>query len=121
VGDAIELRGLVVLARIGAGAAERAQSQPLELDVDLDVDLTAAGSTDDLADTLDYGPVCDAVARVAAAQEFALLERFASVIADELLADDRVRAVTVAVRKLRPPVAHQLATAGVRLTRARPS
>jgi dihydroneopterin aldolase len=121
VADAIELRGLVVLARIGAGAAERAQPQPLAIDIDLDIDLTAGAASDDLADTLDYGPVCDAVARVAGAREFALLERFASVVADELLADDRVRAVTVAVCKLRPPVPHKLATAGVRLTRARPS
>jgi len=35
------------------------------------------------------------------------------------MADERVRAVTVAIRKLRPPVAADLGTAGVRITRAR--
>ena len=33
--------------------------------------------------------------------------------------DDRIGSVVVAVRKLRPPVPHQLATSGVRIERSR--
>ena len=50
----------------------------------------------------------------------ALLERLAARIAEVVLAfDDRIAAVDVAVRKLRPPVAQHLATSGVRLHRER--
>jgi dihydroneopterin aldolase len=59
-------------------------------------------------------------ARVVTDEHHALLERLAARIGDEVLAaDPRITAVTVAVRKLRPPVPFDLATAGVRLTRAR--
>ena len=49
-----------------------------------------------------------------------LLEHLAARLADAVLAaDPRVGAATVWVRKLRPPVAFDLATSGVRVTRSR--
>ena len=120
-GDVVELRGLRVLGRHGCLPEEQARDQPFEVDIDLELDLTAAGASDDLADTLDYGAAADVVARLVATEPSALLERVATMIADALLADARVRAVTVAVRKLRPPVPVDLATAGVRITRRRPA
>lgn len=118
--DRIELRGLRVLARIGVLPSERQQDQPLDIDVDLVVDLAAAGASDDLADTVDYGAVCEAVQAAAAQQHVDLLERLAEVVAEAVLAvDERVVAVDLAVRKLRPPVPHDLATSGVRVVRTR--
>lgn len=50
-----------------------------------------------------------------------LLEHLARRMADAVLsADVRIVAVTVVLRKLRPPVAHDLASAGIRLTCVRP-
>ncbi len=119
-GERIELRGLRVLGRCGAGAAERAVSQPLEIDLDLVADLASAATSDDLADTVDYGRVCDIVARVVTHDDVALLEHLAQRIADAVRADDdRVEAVEVVVRKLRPPVPYHLVSAGVRLVRSR--
>jgi dihydroneopterin aldolase len=46
-----------------------------------------------------------------------LLEHFAQQIANVVLGDPRVAEVTVEVDKLRPPVAHDLASSGVRITR----
>jgi len=117
--DSIELRGLRVLGRHGCLPEEQERDQPFEVDLDVVLDLSAAGRTDDLADTLDYGAVVAAVVGVVAGPPSALLERVAEQIAEAVLADARVAAVTVAVRKLRPPVPADLATAGVRLTRAR--
>ena len=117
--DSIELRGLRVLGRHGCLPEEQGRDQPFEVDLDVVLDLSAAGRTDDLADTLDYGAVVAAVVGVVAGPPSALLERVAEQIAEAVLADARVAAVTVAVRKLRPPVPADLATAGVRLTRAR--
>lgn len=119
-GDRIELRGLRILGRCGAEAAERAVPQPLEIDLDIEVDLSPAAGSDVLAATVDYGALCDAAASVVAAVTVALLEHLAELIAQAVLAaDDRVEMVEVVVRKLRPPVPHDLASAGVRLVRRR--
>lgn len=119
VSDRIELRGLVVVAYCGVLPEEQTRPQPIQVDLDVEADLHAAGESDDLADTIDYGELCDTVARVLGAEHFALLERAAQRIAAVVLEDSRVRAVTVAARKLRPPVAHQLDTSGVRIRRER--
>ena len=125
--DQIELAGLRVMASVGVLPEERTRRQPLELDVVLTADLAPAGAGDALGDTVDYGAVTDAVVAACDAQHYDLLERLAQVVADAALADGRsdghggarVDEVTVTVRKLRPPVAHDLAFAGVRITRRR--
>jgi dihydroneopterin aldolase len=116
--DLIELRGLRLSGICGALPEERDRAQPLEVDLDIEADLRPAGRGDDLAETVDYGAVVDAVEAVVAGGRPRLLEHLAEGIATAVLALDRVEGVTVAVRKLRPPVPQQLATSGVRITRA---
>jgi len=116
--DRIELRGLRLTAVVGVLPEERERAQPLELDVDLLLDVSAAGVSDDLTDTVDYGAVCDALASAVTSSQPLLLERLAAVAAESALAvDERIAAVELSVRKLRPPVAHDLATSGVRIVR----
>lgn len=118
--DRIELRGLRVDAICGVLPHERTTPQPLEIDVDLAADLATAGSSDVLDDTIDYGAVTAAAARVATTLQPLLLEHLAETIAAAVLAlDARVAEVTVAVRKLEPPVPERLSTSGVRITRGR--
>jgi dihydroneopterin aldolase len=117
VSDLLELRGLRVTGVHGALPEEQTRAQPFEVDLDVALDMSAAGRTDDLGDTLDYGAVVEMVAKVVSGERFQLLERLAERIAEVVLADPRATAVTVAVRKLRPPVPVDLATAGVRITR----
>jgi dihydroneopterin aldolase len=119
-GDRIELRGLRLAGIVGVLPHEQAQAQPLELDVDLHLDLAPAGSTDALDDTADYGAICQIAESVVTSSRCALLEALADRLAAALLeADPRLDAVTVSIRKLRPPVAQQLSTSGVRITRGR--
>lgn len=119
--DRIELRGLRLLAAIGALPGEQDRLQPLEVDLDVVADLSVAGASDHLADTIDYGALCDAVAATVASRRWVLLEHLVDRVAAAVLdADPRIDEVRVTVRKLRPPVAHDLATSGVRLTRRRP-
>ena len=118
-GDVVELRGLRVVGTHGVLAEEQSRSQPFEVDIDVGADLSTAGRTDDLGDTLDYGAVVAAAVRVVGDEHHALLERLAQRIADEVLADPRAAWVTVRVVKLRPPVPADLASAAVRVTRAR--
>ncbi len=60
-----------------------------------------------------------AVERVLTGERHRLLERLAERMAEEALrcAGDAARSVTVTVRKLRPPVPLDLASAGVSITR----
>ena len=117
--DRIELRGLRVTATCGVLPEEKARRQPFEVDLDVYVGLGlgAPSLSDDLADTVDYGALCALVAGIAEGEAFNLLERFAGRVAEAVLAVPGVGAVTVTVRKLRPPVPEDLATSGVRIHR----
>ena len=119
--DRIELHGLRVMASVGALPEEKERRQPLAIDLDLAVDLAFAGASDDLADTVDYGLVCQRVEElVVGGSHTVLLEALAEKIAARVLGlDERILGVTVTVRKLRPPVPQDLATSGVRISRAR--
>jgi len=118
--DRVLLRGLRVMALCGALAEERVRAQPFEVDVGLGADLAPAGLSDDLADTVDYGSVCAAIAAAAEGEQFTLMEAMAHRLAEVCFdADPRVQQATVEVRKLRPPVPQHLSASGVRITRRR--
>ena len=117
--DVIQLRGLRVAGRHGVLEQEHVRSQPFEVDLDLEVDLAPAGRSDSLDDTVDYGSVSEAVAEVVGGPHSDLLEHLAERIARAALgaAGRSVTAVTVTVRKTRPPVPADLDSAGVRIRR----
>jgi len=117
--DVIELRGLRAVGYCGALPEEQLRAQPFEVDLEVEADLSLPGRTDQLHDTLDYGAIASNVEQVVTTERFALLERLAARIAEVILADPRALAVTVRVRKLRPPVPQHLETSGVRIRRAR--
>jgi dihydroneopterin aldolase len=115
--DAIELRGLRVVASVGALPEEHERVQPLEIDLDVQVDLRAAGGSDRLDDTVDYAALCDAALGVFS-EHIVLLEAVAERIATAVRAvDERISGVTVTVRKLRPPVPHDLTSSAVCIAR----
>lgn len=118
--DEILLTGLRVVGTHGVLAEEQARAQPFEIDLALSADLARASTSDDLADTVDYGAVAALVGRIVAEERFALLERLAGRIVDAVFdLDERVTSVAVTVTKLRPPVPVDLASAAVRLVRSR--
>ena len=117
--DLIELRGLRAVGICGALPEERERPQPFEVDLDVEADLSVAGGSDRLEDTVDYGALSEAVVAVVAGEQPILLERMAQRIAEVVLATPGVAAVTVVVRKLRPPVPLALDTSGVRIRRTR--
>ena len=120
--DRIELRGLRVLGTHGVLPEERRRAQPFEVDLDLFLDLTAAGASDDLADTVDYGAVATAIQATVAGPHVDLLEHLAQRLAAAALTTaPYATAVTVTVRKTRPPVPVELASAGVTIHRRRPA
>jgi dihydroneopterin aldolase len=116
--DRVRLRDITVYGRHGVSEEERAIGRPFEIDVELLLDLSAAGETDDLGTTVDYGAVCQVVRRVNEAGPYMLLEAFAARIANDILASFAVRQVTVRVRKPHPPVGALVESAEVEITRS---
>ncbi len=118
--DRVEVRGLELLVICGVLPEEQARRQPFLVDLDLYLDLGVAATTDDLADTADYGSLIDVLVETLDSERFLLLERLAGRVAELVFASTPATAATVAVRKLRPPVAAHVDTTGVRLHRSRP-
>jgi len=115
--DTIEASGIRACGRHGVLPEEQARAQPFEVDLRLEVDLAAAAAGDRLEDTVDYGPLTVAVARIVEDESYRLVERLADRIAGLCLSQSGVRSVQVSVRKLRPPVPVQVASVGVTLHR----
>jgi dihydroneopterin aldolase len=115
--DRIVVRDLRVKSRIGVTGDERAAAQDLLINVELERDLTAAGASDDLADTIDYGWVIGEIAAIAEMGERQLLEKLADEIARRMSALEGVRGVTVEVLKVAPPVTEDVGPTGVRIER----
>ncbi|HEY3844198.1 MAG TPA: dihydroneopterin aldolase [Acidimicrobiales bacterium] len=119
-GDRIEIRDLRVLGVHGVLLEERERAQPFALDIVAWVDMAAAQRSDELGDTVDYGALAQVAAEVVSQRSFRLLEALAGRLAEALLiADARLTAVEVTVRKLRPPLALDVASTGVRVLRSR--
>lgn len=117
--DRVEVRGLRAVGIHGVLPEERERAQPFEVDIDVEADLSTAGASDRLEDTVDYGSLAESVAAIITTERHALIERLAERIAECVLEDPKALAVTVTVRKLRPPVPVSLETAAVRIRRER--
>ena len=117
-GDRMEIRDLRVVGRHGVLPEEQERAQPFSLDIVAWVDMAPAQRSDDLTDTVDYGALAQMATDVVAQGSYQLLEALAGHLADTLLtADSRLKAVEVTVRKLRPPLALDVASTGVRVLR----
>lgn len=118
--DRIEIRGLRVTGTHGVLREEQERGQPFEIDFDIHMDLRPASESDALEDTADYGAVSDAVAAVVAGPHAQLLEHLAQLIATAIFeAAPAATGVSVTIRKLRPPVPHDMAFAAVTIHRRR--
>ncbi|HEY3764422.1 MAG TPA: dihydroneopterin aldolase, partial [Gaiellales bacterium] len=116
-GPLVEIRGLRVYAHHGVRDFERERGQPFVIDVWLHCAPSAAETTDDLADAVNYSAVCDRVAELATGGPYDLLERLAAVIADDLLERYPVEDVRVRVAKPHAPVKHDVAEVAVTVQR----
>ena len=110
--DGVELRG-----HCGVTAQERAVGQRIVVDVRL-IPREAPGlDSDELADTVNYSEVTEAVRAAVEGREYNLIERLAAVIAEQLFAAHRLSEVTVRVHKPSPPVSIPLRAAWAEVTR----
>jgi 7,8-dihydroneopterin aldolase/epimerase/oxygenase len=118
--DRITVTGIEAFGHHGVLAHEREYGQPFVVDVALEVDLSAAGASDDLADTIDYGALAGDVAAIVGGEPVDLIESVAARIADCGLADARVQAVEVTVHKPAAPIPVVAREVAVTIRRTRP-
>lgn len=115
--DRVILSGVRCWMRVGVTLEERRTPQECLVDVELEADLSRPMQTDDLQDTVDYGRALAILQGIAAEEEFALLERFAGRLEEELRRAMRFDAVTIRVHKLHPPLPGVLHHAGIEVRR----
>jgi FolB domain-containing protein len=113
--DQIFLQQLIIPARIGVLAHEKASAQNISLDITLNIDTRTATSSDCLADTLDYAALAQDIAAHCLSQHVELVETLAQQIADICLRDQRVQRVSLTLAK--PEALANAASVGVRITR----
>jgi 7,8-dihydroneopterin aldolase/epimerase/oxygenase len=115
--DRILVSGLRVMGVHGVLPEEQEHAQPFGVELELLIDLAPAGTSDALADTVDYGTLIEAVSRIISDEHHQLIERLATRIAEVCRADGRVNGVVVEVRKLEPPVPSEVHHVAVRIER----
>ena len=117
--DRILIDDLRVLTVVGALPHERETAQPVRIDLSIGLDLRDAGRSDDLADTVHYGLLCERVTQTVAESKDVLIERLAARVADVVLGFDLVEEVQVTLTKLRPPVPVEVQSTAVTIVRTR--
>ncbi len=117
--DRLALRGLRVFARHGVWDHEADEGQDFLIDVNLTIDEAAAARSDDLADTVDYGSLAQAIHDVVASERWNLIETVAERVAVTCLDRSAVQAVTVTVHKPQAPIPVPFDDVLVTITRAR--
>ncbi|GGO62038.1 7,8-dihydroneopterin aldolase [Microbacterium nanhaiense] len=117
--DTITLTGLVAYGYHGVFEHEKRDGQEFTIDVSLDVDTRRAAASDDIADTVHYGELADAVVRIVTGERFDLIETLADRLAAAVMEDERVLATAVTVHKPHAPIPHAFADVSVTARRTR--
>jgi len=117
--DRIRLSGLRVRGHHGVFDFERRDGQDFVIDVELEIGLETAAATDDVADTVHYGELAEALAAVVAGEPVNLIETLADRLATVCLRDARVAAATVTVHKPHAPIPLRFGDVAVVLRRTR--
>ena len=115
--DSIAITGIEVFAYHGVLESEKETGQLFIVDVEVRLDLSAAGDSDDLAETVDYGLLAQQVHGVVASERWDLIERVAARVAETVLEDARVREVVVTVHKPGAPISVDFSDVSVTVRR----
>lgn len=117
--DRIELTGLRAFGFHGVYPDERREGQEFAVDAVLELDTAPAAASDDVADTVHYGELAEALVAVLTGAPVNLLETLADRLLSCCLADSRVHAATVTVHKPHAPIPHEFADVSVTIRRDR--
>lgn len=117
--DIVFIKNLKLDVIIGIYDHERITTQPISLTLEMEWDNRQAGLTDELTYALDYEKITNYITTFAKQSEFFLVERFTEVLAEKLLQNFSITALTLEMSKL-TAIANTEAV-GVRIYRERQS
>lgn len=102
--DSIEVTGISAYGYTGLLPEERTLGQWFEVDLTIWLDLAPSGKSDDIEKTVDYRQAITMVKHIIKTAKFALVEKLADVIAEDVLKMDLVNKVRVRLSKPAPPI-----------------
>jgi dihydroneopterin aldolase len=115
----LRLHAIRFRANLGASHSERAIPQEIVVDVDLSLPVAALPRRDHRREVVDYNTIANLVVEAGLAEPYRLLETYARVLVDRLLAETPAVRVRVAATKLRVPTSHSVDRAVVELVASR--
>jgi len=115
--DKILIRGLKIRCILGVAEEERKAPQEICLDLEIFTDFQRPARSDRIEDALDYETLCRRVTEHVEGTSFHLLEALAEVVADLILQNEAVQAVTVKIFK--PKILKNADAVGVEIHRKR--
>ncbi|WP_139416294.1 dihydroneopterin aldolase [Agromyces laixinhei] len=117
--DRITLTGLRVRAHHGVFEFERTEGQEFVIDVSVALDLAAPAASDDLAGTVHYGELAEAVVAAVERDPVDLIETVAERVAAVALGYAAVDEVEVTVHKPQAPITVPFSDVAVTIVRGR--
>jgi 7,8-dihydroneopterin aldolase/epimerase/oxygenase len=102
--DSILITGIRCYGYIGFLPEERVLGQWFEVDLTLWLDLSIVGESDRIENTLDYRQIISIVQHLVKTAKFALIEKLATVIAEDMLKLEPIAQVRVQLSKLAAPI-----------------
>ncbi|OZD56760.1 dihydroneopterin aldolase [Rhodococcus sp. 06-1477-1B] len=117
--DRITLTGVRAVGHHGVYADEKRDGQEFVVDAALSLSLRRAAESDDVADTVHYGELAERLVEIVEGDPVDLLETLAQRLADAVLADARVDAVTITVHKPQAPIPVPFGDVAVTISRSR--
>lgn len=117
--DQIRLTGIRATGKHGVLDFEHERAQTFVVDATLFLDLAAAGRSDDLNDTVDYGAVAKGIVSIIEGEHVDLIERLADRIAAMILSFHDVARAQVTVHKPNAPITVPFDDVSVTVERAR--
>lgn len=113
--DSVFIEKLTAYTVIGAYQWEQQFRQKLEFDVEMGWDTRKAAASDELEDALDYAAVSRHIIEYVSQRQFALLERVAEEVAQQIMTTFAVRWLRLRVSK--PGAVPEAARVGVLIER----
>lgn len=117
--DTITLTGVSANGKHGVLDFEKQRAQNFVVDVTLHLDLAAAGKSDALNNTVDYGAVAKRIVAIIEGEHVDLIERLAAKIADDILTIEPIQQVDVTVHKPHAPITVPFTDVSVSISRAK--
>ena len=117
--DSIEITGIRCYGYTGFLPEERTLGQWFEVDLTLWLDLATSGKSDDLEDSIDYREAIAIVKHIVKTAKFALVEKLANVIAEDILKLEPVTKIRVKLTKPAAPIPDFSGKISIDITRNR--